>query len=62
MLKSKNIFVVEGEKCAEALIKSGFMATKAMQGANTDPAKTDWTPLQDKHICIWKGNSTSRKL
>ncbi|WP_052774994.1 AAA family ATPase [Candidatus Liberibacter africanus] len=56
LLKSKKIFVVEGEKCAEALIKSGFMATTAMQGANTDPAKTDWTPLRDKQICIWPDN------
>ncbi|QTP63904.1 AAA family ATPase [Candidatus Liberibacter africanus] len=56
LAKAKKLVVVEGEKCAEALIHSGFTATTAMQGSSADPAKTDWTPLRDKHICIWADN------
>ncbi|MBY7649848.1 MAG: hypothetical protein C4617_05110 [Candidatus Liberibacter europaeus] len=56
LAKVHKVILVEGEKCAEALTQIGITATTAMQGANADPAKTDWTPLRDKHICIWADN------
>jgi len=56
ILKSDKIVLVEGEKCAEALIEKGITATTAMFGANAPIDKTDWTPLKGKHIIIWPDN------
>jgi archaellum biogenesis ATPase FlaH len=56
ILKSDKIILVEGEKCAEALIEKGITATTAMFGANATLDKTDWTPLKGKHIIIWPDN------
>ncbi|MGV2480259.1 UNVERIFIED_CONTAM: hypothetical protein IGO34_26005, partial [Salmonella enterica subsp. enterica serovar Weltevreden] len=39
------VVLVEGEKCAQALIEIGIVATTAMHGANAPVDKTDWTPL-----------------
>ncbi|APR98571.1 AAA family ATPase [Wolbachia endosymbiont of Folsomia candida] len=61
ILKSDRIVLVEGEKCAEALIKHGITATTAMSGANADAKKTDWTPLKGKHVVIWPDNDKSGK-
>ncbi len=47
------VVVVEGEKCAEALIASGVCATTAMNGAKAPINKTDWSPLQGKSVIIW---------
>lgn len=47
------IVLVEGEKCAEALIRAGFTATTAMHGAKAPVDKTDWTPLVGKQVLIW---------
>lgn len=47
------VVVVEGEKCAEALIAMGICATTAMNGAKAPVAKTDWSPLQGKKVIIW---------
>jgi len=47
------ILLVEGEKCAQALIEAGFVATTAMHGANAPVEKTDWTPLAGKVLLIW---------
>lgn len=46
ILKSDKVVLVEGEKCAEALIEKGIIATTAMSGANAPIEKTDWTPLK----------------
>jgi len=53
MVASDQIVLVEGEKCAQALIDIGVCATTAMHGANAPVDKTDWSPLENKHILIW---------
>lgn len=45
--------LVEGEKCAEALINVGVVATTAMHGANALIDKTDWSPLSGKAVLVW---------
>lgn len=50
------IVLVEGEKCAQALIDAGVVATTAMHGANAPVNKTDWTPLAEKAVLIWPDN------
>lgn len=71
ILKSDKVILVEGEKCAEALIEKGITATTAMSGANATFDKTDWSPLKGKHVIIWPDNdepgkkyaeNTSKKL
>jgi len=47
------IVLVEGEKCAQALIGLGVCATTAMHGANAPVDKTDWSPLIGKAVLIW---------
>ncbi len=47
------VVLVEGEKCAQALIYAGITATTAMHGANAPVDKTDWTPLEGKAVLIW---------
>ena len=47
------VVLVEGEKCAQALIELGIVATTAMHGANAPVDKTDWTPLAGKAVLIW---------
>ncbi len=53
MLKAEQVVVVEGEKCAQALIDLGVCATTAMHGANAPVEKTDWSSLAGKHVQIW---------
>lgn len=48
-----NVVLVEGEKCAQALIHLGVCATTAMHGANAPVDKTDWSPLTGKAVLIW---------
>ncbi len=47
------VVLVEGEKCAQALIERGIVATTAMHGANAPVDKTDWTPLAGKAVLLW---------
>ncbi|MGH7461775.1 MAG: phage/plasmid primase, P4 family, partial [Longimicrobiales bacterium] len=47
------VVLVEGEKCAQALIELGISATTAMHGANAPVDKTDWQPLAGKSVLIW---------
>ncbi|RZF43824.1 hypothetical protein LSTR_LSTR006365 [Laodelphax striatellus] len=61
ILKSDKILLVEGEKCANALIEQGITATNEMSGDNADPNKTDWTPLKGKHVIIWPDNDEPGK-
>ncbi len=51
--KSEDVLLVEGEKCAQALIDKGFCATTAMNGAKAPVEKTDWSPLKGKRVLIW---------
>lgn len=53
MTQVDHIVLVEGEKCAQALIDIGVCATTAMHGANAPVDKTDWSPLENKHVLIW---------
>lgn len=53
LAKSDAVVVVEGEKCAQALIDAGICATTLMGGANAPVEKTDLTPLLGKHLLMW---------
>ena len=53
MKDAAQVVLVEGEKCAQALINAGVTATTAMHGANAPVDKTDWTPLEGKAVLIW---------
>ncbi|MFZ5534132.1 MAG: AAA family ATPase [Pseudomonadota bacterium] len=50
---SDAVVLVEGEKCADALMQLGIVATTAMGGAATAIDKTDWTPLVGKTVAVW---------
>lgn len=47
------VIIVEGEKCAQALIDEGHCATTAMMGAMAPAHLTDWSPFQGKDVLIW---------
>lgn len=53
MVTSDTVVLVEGEKCAQALIKIGMCATTAMHGAKAPVDKTDWSPFAGKSVSIW---------
>jgi putative DNA primase/helicase len=53
MASTAQVVLVEGEKCAQALIDAGVNATTAMHGANAPVDKTDWSPLSGKAVLIW---------
>ncbi|ARK50054.1 phage/plasmid primase, P4 family [Burkholderia pseudomallei] len=53
MVAADTVVLVEGEKCAQALIDTGMCATTAMHGANAPVEKTDWLPLAGKAVLIW---------
>ena len=53
MASAARVVLVEGEKCAQALIDAGVNATTAMHGANAPVDKTDWSPLSGKAVLIW---------
>ncbi|WP_045771219.1 phage/plasmid primase, P4 family [Xanthomonas albilineans] len=53
LVTASQVVLVEGEKCAQALIASGVVATTAMNGANAPINKTDWSPLAGKSVLIW---------
>ncbi|SFB02895.1 putative DNA primase/helicase [Collimonas sp. OK607] len=51
--QANQVILVEGEKCAQALIDLSICATTAMHGANAPSDKTDWSPLERKIVLIW---------
>ena len=53
MADNKDIVFVEGEKCADALLPVGIVATTSMHGATAPINKTDWSPLTGKQLLIW---------
>ena len=53
MAGAAQVVLVEGEKCAQALIDANVTATTAMHGANAPVDKTDWSPLSGKVVLIW---------
>ena len=52
---ARRVYVVEGEKCADALIEIGLTATTSAFGAKA-AKKTDWTPLAGKDVIIFPDN------
>lgn len=50
------VVLVEGEKCADALLGINIPATTAMGGSNTRLDKVDWSPLKGKDVIIWPDN------
>lgn len=48
---SAPVYVVEGEKCADAARAIGMNATTSQGGANA-PTKTDWAPLVNRDVII----------
>jgi len=59
--ESSVVIIVEGEKCAQALINAGHCATTAMMGAMTPAHHTDWSPLKDREVLIWPDNDEPGK-
>lgn len=59
IFKSNDVVIVEGEKCADALITNGICATTAMNGSNAPVEKTDWSPLKNKNVLIWPDKDSS---
>ena len=47
------VVLVEGEKCAQALIDANVVATTTMHGAQSSSNKTDWSPMKGKQVIIW---------
>ncbi len=56
ILSSDIVILVEGEKCADALLGMNQCATTAMNGAKAPVEKTDWSPLKGKQVFIWPDN------
>jgi putative DNA primase/helicase len=52
VIASDTVVIVEGEKCAEALIGLGIVATTSVQGSNAPPDKTDWSPLAGRRVIV----------
>lgn len=48
------VYVVEGEKCADALAALGIPATTS--GAAKSAGRADWSPLQGRPCVIWPDN------
>jgi RecA-family ATPase len=61
IMRAPEIVVVEGEKCADALIAQNIDATTAMGGSNAPFEKTDWTPLRGRKVVIWPDNDETGK-
>ena len=45
------VWIVEGEKCADALHKLGMVATTS--GGSSSASGADWTPLRGHHCVLW---------
>ena len=60
-MSSSTIILVEGEKCADALISQGLVASTAMNGSKAPLDKTDWTAFIDKNVIIWPDNDDTGK-
>ena len=48
------VFVVEGEKCADALAALGIAATTS--GGSKTAGKADWSPLAGRQCVVWPDN------
>ncbi|MDH5508841.1 MAG: DUF3987 domain-containing protein [Nitrospinota bacterium] len=54
---SETVWIVEGEKCAEALAAIGLLATTSGGATSTNGA--DWEPLKGRRCVIWPDNDKS---
>jgi putative DNA primase/helicase len=61
LVDAPKVYVVEGEKCADALAALGLAATTSAHGARA-PGKTDWTPLAGKEIILIPDNDEPGSL
>lgn len=59
VFREPEVLLVEGEKCADALISAGIPATTAMNGSNAPVEQTDWTPLKGRKVTIWPDNDAT---
>jgi len=57
---AETIYVVEGEKAAEAARSIGLIATTSAHGSQS-PGKTDWAPLAGKTVVILPDNDAAGK-
>lgn len=57
----EEIWIVEGEKCADALVRIGVVATTSPGGSNA-PTKTDWATLASCRIVIWPDKDQAGKV
>lgn len=55
VLVASRIYLVEGEKAADALCSVGLVATTSAHGADA-PHKTDWQFLAGKEVVCWPDN------
>jgi putative DNA primase/helicase len=54
------VYVVEGEKCADAMASLGLLSTTSAAGANAAD-KSDWTPLAGREVVILPDNDEPGK-
>jgi hypothetical protein len=50
----ETVWIVEGEKCADALMILRILATTS--GGATSAEEADWSPLYNRHITVWPDN------
>jgi len=55
MRTGEPVYVVEGEKCADIMLKLGLLATTSSGGANA-ARKSDWGPLSGRNVMILPDN------
>ena len=55
LASSGRVYVVEGEKAADAVASLGLVATTSAGGAKA-AAKTDWSPLAGRKVVILPDN------
>lgn len=56
IIHAEPIILVEGEKCADVLIKLKYAATTAMGGAHAPVDRTNWDPIKGKRVILWPDN------
>ncbi len=57
---AERVYIVEGEKCAEATRSLGLVVTTSVHGAKS-AAKTNWAPLAGKDVVILPDNDDAGK-
>ncbi|MCA9295079.1 MAG: DUF3987 domain-containing protein, partial [Phycisphaerales bacterium] len=55
LVDAEMVFIVEGEKCADAARSIGLIATTSAHGAK-GAARTDWTPLAGRDVVVLPDN------